>query len=92
MVRSFDNSWEGYLGSVWALNRDITKEGVLFRTMGSYGQYDYNSHPLASTRVSTAPQWQGDVMVGYQWVRQQFDLALYAGIDHINHNLSPARP
>ena len=31
-------------------------------------------------------------MVGYQWVRQQFDLALYAGIDRINHNLSPFDP
>jgi hypothetical protein len=85
------NSWEGYLGTVWAANRDLSKDGILFRTMGSYGQYDYNAPLGLGTRVD-GTQWQGDVMVGYQWVRQQFDLALYAGIDHINHDLSPFDP
>jgi hypothetical protein len=78
------SSWEGYLGAVWAANRDLSKEGVLFRTMGSYGQYDYNF----GTAVD-GTQRQADLMVGYQWVRQQFDLALYAGVDFIDHNLSP---
>jgi hypothetical protein len=81
------DSWEGYIGSVWALNRDLSKDGILFRTMGTYGQYEYNFGTPTDGTV-----WQGDIMVGYQWVRQQFDLALYAGVDRINHDLSPFDP
>jgi len=97
------DSWETYLGATWALNRNLAREGVLFRVMGSYGQYEY-------TEVCPPPQvcsygrdpvnpdrfkgrmWQGDVMVGYQWVRDRFDVALFAGIDHINHDISPDHP
>ncbi len=81
------DSWEGYLGTVWALNRDLSKDGVLFRTMGSYGRYEYDFGLPVEGKA-----WQGDFMVGYQWVRQQFDLALYAGVDRINHNLTPTDP
>jgi hypothetical protein len=78
------NSWEGYLGTIVALNRDLSKDGVLLRAMGSYGQYDYN-FGLAVDGTSR----QADLMIGYQWVRQHFNLALYAGIDFIDHDLSP---
>jgi hypothetical protein len=88
------DSWEGYLGSTWALNRDLSKEGVLFRTMGTYGRYNYDENCVLGTCPS-GPQnidgrmWQGDVMVGYQWVRSTFDVGVYAGVDFVNHRLSP---
>jgi hypothetical protein len=81
------DSWEGYLGAIWALNRDMSRDGIMFRTMGSYGQYDYLGTAPTVGRVD-GDVWQGDIMVGYQWVRQHFDLALYAGVDFINHDLS----
>ena len=81
------NSWEGYLGTIVAVNRDLSKDGVLLRAMGSYGRYDYD-FGLAVDGTSR----QGDVMVGYLWVRQQFHMALYAGVDFIDHNLTPFDP
>jgi hypothetical protein len=88
------DSWEGYLGTVVALNRDLSKDGVLLRTMGTYGQYDYtvsNCFNCGGTPTNFDGRvWQGDVMVGYQWVRQQFDMAIYAGLDMQNHRITPA--
>lgn len=94
------DSWETYLGATWALNRDLSREGVLFRTMGSYGRYDYQENCSDPGRCGGGadPQnfdgrmWQGDVMVGYQWVRGNFDMALYAGVDFQNHRISPNDP
>jgi hypothetical protein len=86
------DSWEGYLGTVWALNRDLSREGVLFRTMGTYGQYDYTVNcPSCGPAIEhfDGRVWQGEVMVGYQWVRHQFDLAVYAGVDMQNHRITP---
>ena len=86
------DSWEGYLGSVVALNRDLSKEGVLLRTMGTFGRYDYTVNcPSCGPAIENfdGRVWQGDVMVGYQWVRQQFDMAVYAGLDIQNHRISP---
>ncbi len=90
------DSWEGYLGSVVALNRDLSKEGVLLRTMGTYGRYDYTVTDCAACGGTPTNfdgrAWQGDIMIGYQWVRQQFDMALYAGLDMQNHRISPDQP
>ena len=93
------DSREGYLGTVWALNRDLNRDGILFRVMGTYGTYEYKENCPAGGCVygpsATEPErfngrfWQGDVMVGYQWVRERFDLAAYVGIDSVNHHISP---
>lgn len=89
------NSWEGYYGTIWALNRDLSKEGVLFRSQGSYGRYDYRENCPAGGCGPTpllehdGKSWQGDVMVGYQWVRDRLEIALYAGVDFQNHKISP---
>jgi hypothetical protein len=85
------NSWEGYLGTIVALNRDLSKDGVLLRAMGTYGQYDYLAAAGLGTRVDGTSR-QADLMIGYQWVRQQHSLALYAGVDFIDQDLSPDDP
>lgn len=91
------DSWETYLGATWALNRDLSREGVLFRTMGTYGRYDYEENCAQTGRCPGGDparsfdgrMWQGDAMVGYQWVRGTFDMGLYAGVDFVNHRISP---
>jgi hypothetical protein len=79
------DSWEGYTGTIIALNRDLSKDGVLVRMMGSYGRYDYD---LGGTNYD-GRMWQGDVMIGYQWIRDRVDIGFYVGVDHINHKISP---
>jgi hypothetical protein len=92
------NSWETYAGVIWALNRDLTKEGVMFRALGSYGRYDYTDNCPGGTCGPTpllshdGKQWQGDVMVGYQWVRDRVDIGVYVGVDFMNHRISPVDP
>jgi hypothetical protein len=89
------DSREGYLGTVFALNRDLSREGILVRLMGTYGAYEYKDFcvgcPPDPDRFN-GRAWQGDVMVGYQWVRERFDAALYVGIDTVHHHISPDDP
>jgi hypothetical protein len=91
------DSWEVYSGSIWALNRDISKEGVMFRTMGSYGKYQYVDNCPTCTPPSVGNEFDGrmtqvDAMIGYQWVRDRADILLFAGVDHIRHKISPNDP
>ena len=92
------DSWEAYTGGIFALNRDLSKEGVLFRIMGSYGRYEYTDNcpaggcPPTPLLTHEGKQWQGDAMIGYQWVRDRVDIGLYVGVDHINHRISPTDP
>jgi hypothetical protein len=90
------DSREGYLGTVFALNRDLSRDGILFRVMGTFGTYEYKENCSISGCVTPTDFdgrfWQGDAMVGYQWVRERFDMAVYVGIDSANHHISPAHP
>ena len=80
------NSWEAYDGGIFALNRNITTNGVLLRVMGSYGKYTYDPGDHDGRML------QGDVMLGYQWVTPDRHFALYAGVNSINHHISPIDP
>lgn len=91
------NSWESYLGATWAMNRDISREGILFRVMGARAQYDYQENCSLGGCVPTptsfeGKMWQGDAMIGYQWVRERLNMALFIGADYISHDISPAHP
>jgi Cellulose biosynthesis protein BcsS len=78
------NSWDSTSGAIFALNRDMSRDGVMLRFQGAYGQYDYDTAPTRDVDL-----WQGDVMIGYQWVRDRVEFALYAGVDVIDHDISP---
>ena len=76
------DAWQSHSGLIYAFNRDLSKEGFLFRTYGSYGRYEYDVGFKGT-------EWQGDVMLGYQWVRDRVDISLSAGVDFINHRVRP---
>jgi hypothetical protein len=78
------DAWQSHSGIIVAFNRDLSKEGFLFRSYGSYGRYEYD--------VNDGREWQGDVMLGYQWVRDNVDISLSAGVDFINHKVRPFDP
>jgi hypothetical protein len=79
------DSWYSYSGIIFALNRDLSKDGARIRIQGAYGQYDYEG----SSERHDVDLWQGDVMVGYAWIRDRVEFALYAGVDVIDHDISP---
>lgn len=79
---------EGYLGLFYALNRNLDSDGFIIRVLGTRGFYDYD---VAGVEID-AKYWQGDVMLGYQWVRGGIDVGVYLGVDFQDHDLSPDDP
>jgi Cellulose biosynthesis protein BcsS len=84
-----DKATEGYLGSIFAFNGDLDKDGFLFRSIGTYGFYEDVGNVVAGVDDR---YWQTDVMLGYQVVRNGVTLAAYAGVDFQRHKLSPDDP
>lgn len=55
----------GYIGDVIALNKDISQDGVLFRTSIGYGEFSY-SRPHNAAGGVNADMTTADIMLGYQ--------------------------
>ncbi len=81
-----DKATEGYVGSIFAFNRDLDRDGLLFRSISTYGFYKEVGNYVAGVDDRF---WQGDAMIGYQFVRNGVTVAGYAGIDYQRHKLSP---
>jgi hypothetical protein len=82
------HAYEGYLGAIVALNQDLDKDGVLFRVLGARGFYEYDSGPFNFD----GDYWQGDIMVGYQFIRDGISFATFVGVDFQKHDISPFDP
>lgn len=88
-ISGSDESTFGYIGGVYAMNGDIAKEGLLLRGLLSYGEYDYDTTGVVGGNVE-GEAIGAELGVGYQWVNPGSRVSLYAGIDHQDHDLSPA--
>jgi hypothetical protein len=82
-----ERAHEGYLGAYLALNGDLNREGWVFRLLGTRGSYEYGGGI-----VNSGDWWQGDVMVGYQWVRGRLDVGVYVGVDYQHYGLQDFDP
>jgi len=83
------NAYESYSGIFYAFNRDLNRDGFVLRLLGTYGKYDYND---LLGGEHDAKYWQGDAMLGYQWVRGGVDIAVYLGADYQHHKIKPDDP
>jgi hypothetical protein len=75
-----------YTTFITAFNRDLTKNGVLFRAEGAYNAYNYQN---ASDARTNADLWQGAALLGYQLVRGDISISGYVGFDYQSVRLSP---
>lgn len=82
------NSHEFYTGLFYAFNRDLNRDGFVLRLLGTRGGYDYDWGGVDFD----AKYWQGDVMLGYQWVRNGIDVGVYLGVDFQDHKIKPDDP
>jgi hypothetical protein len=82
------NAYESYSGLFYALNGDLNRDGFVLRLLGTMGAYDYRN---GGTKFD-ADYWQGDAMIGYQWVRGGVDVAVYVGVDYQHHKIEPYDP
>lgn len=77
-----------YAGILVALNRDFSRDGLIFRTYGNIGQYDYDTDSVASGNVNVDYR-AFDVMLGYQKSVGDITGTLYLGVDHQEHDDKP---
>lgn len=83
-----------YLGSAWALGRDVRDEGWRLKMLAGRGGYDYDTTLPGNARESTV---DGDItlfqlMAGYQWSHGPWTIKGYGGIAWEDHDLSPFDP
>jgi hypothetical protein len=78
-----------YSTLITALNRDIDKDGVLFRIQGSADLFDYNTVANCTRAKIDGTEWQGAALVGYQVIRDDINYSAYVGVEDLSVNLSP---
>lgn len=76
---------EAYTGLFYAFNGDLDSDGFVLRVLGSFGDFEYHIDHIEID----ADYWQGDVMLGYQWIRGGIDIGAYIGVDYQDYDLSP---
>ena len=79
-----DQAYETYTGLFYAFNGDLDREGFVLRVLGSFGDFEYH----VEGKKIDADYWQGDVMLGYQWVRGGIDIGAYIGVDYQDYDLT----
>jgi len=86
-------SYYGYGGIIYAFNRNLAADGFLFRAMGLYNVYDYDSTAVVGGKVDGRMS-AFDVLLGYQKNLPSANLVarLFAGLDYESHDLSPSNP
>ena len=80
-----------YSTYIFALNRDLDKDGVLFRVEGLYDKFLYSAG-LDRAQNINGTEWQGAAFVGYQIVRNAITYSGFMGVDVPSVTLSPNDP
>ncbi len=78
-----------YSSLITAFNRDIDKDGFLFRVQGSVDLFDYNTVLNCQNAKIDGTEWQGAALVGYQVIRDDINYSAYVGVEDLSVNLSP---
>lgn len=58
---------------------------------GLYGEYEYRNVVIPGGIVNV-DQFSGDIMIGYQWVRDLYKTSIYAGVNFQDRDLTPFDP
>lgn len=80
-----------YQGAIIALNRDLSKDGVVVRLFGGLGSYQYDESAVPGGVVDGDVR-QFDGMLGYRATLAGVYTGVYVGVDYQNHKLRPHDP
>ncbi len=80
-----NDAWSIYSFNAFALNGDFSRDGLVFRTLGVYGEYSFNGF---GTDVDTDDRL-ADAMIGYQKVFDRFTATAYVGYEIRDIDASP---
>lgn len=85
------DAWWIYSLNVFALNGDFSRDGLVFRTLGLRGDYDYEDTSLPGSTFN-AEDNSLDVMLGYQKVFSGFSATAYVGYEIRDIDIDPSDP
>lgn len=80
-----------YSGMIFALNRDLGRDGIVLRGFAGVPMYEYENTSVDGGVVD-GDGIQGDLMVGYLWHRDRVTVSAYVGIDYQDYDLTPDDP
>jgi len=80
-----------YSGVLFALNRDLGRDGVVLRGFAGVPMFEYDN-VLVPGGVVDGDGVQGDVMVGYMWHRDLVTFSAYVGVEYQDYDLTPNDP
>lgn len=77
-----------YSGVIFALNRDLGRDGVVLRGFAGIPLFEYNS----GDEKIDGDGVQADLMIGYMWTRPFLTFSTYIGVDYQDFDLTPDDP
>ncbi|MCL4765161.1 MAG: cellulose biosynthesis protein BcsS [Hyphomicrobiaceae bacterium] len=80
-----------YSGVIYALNRDLGRDGFVLRGFAGVAQYEYDTDVVFGGVVD-GDGVQGDVMIGYMWHRDYMTFIGYVGVEYQDYDLTPNDP
>ncbi len=80
-----------YSGVIYALNRDLGRDGFLLRAYGGVAMYEYDTVSVPGGRVD-GDGYQVDAMLGYIWHLGHLNFSAYLGVDYQDYDLTPNDP
>lgn len=82
-----------YSGVLYALNRDLGRDGIVLRGFAGVPMFEYDANPLdVPGGIVDGDGIQGDLMVGYMWHRDRMTFIGYVGVDYQDYDLTPNDP
>ena len=82
------DSYAAWSGIIVSLERDLSKNGFMFRAVGVNAGYEYDT---VGGEID-GDAWIGDVMLGYQFYHRGIRAAAYIGAEYQDHDLTPNDP
>ncbi len=83
---------DDYSTLITAFNRDLDRDGFLFRAEGSLDRFEYDATLNAALTKIDGTEWQGGAFLGYQVIRADINYSAFAGLDYQSVSLSPFDP
>lgn len=85
------DSGYGWGGMAWAPFADMDREGLRLRTQAGGGRYDYRTQAVAGG-WNSVDKTDGEVLLGWQFLRGAHALAVYAGVNIVDNRLDTPDP
>jgi len=77
-----------YSGIIYALNRDLGRDGVVLRGFAGVPMFEYDN----GKETIDGDGIQGDLMIGYMWQRPFATFSAYVGVEYQDYDLTPDDP